>query len=401
MASLVWGGPLAGWMRGGEVGSPMWARIRVMGSGSVRGRSEAETAVGGLGWVHSEGRQRDGRERRLTGRAEQGKHLIDPCQEGGPRGGTRGGCVRWLAWRLLWPGRRGRRSQGKLGIRARELSGEGIILLGPFGDEGPQGRVGGEDAVVAVAVEPGWRKDLGEGIEELESRETQRGAAGGIGFRQDVENLVRAAADQAEPFESKRWSGTIPNQPFQPLPVGGLDADAGVEAEPTTVIPGEHVLGVVGLEEAVADHVAEDPFSHRVLEALQELVGESCGFVETEAGFWMGGRILSRVTLNLLEEPVHDAQVIVVVRIEARAEAMQESDRAPSCGSRSRGTGLPQGGPKGPEQDVEDGAGGVGPVVEEGPETFGHGEDELAHGYVGEDVVHQVGCGLGHALGAA
>ena len=33
---------------GGEVGSPMWVRICVMGSGSIRGRSEAETAVGGL-----------------------------------------------------------------------------------------------------------------------------------------------------------------------------------------------------------------------------------------------------------------------------------------------------------------------------------------------------------------
>ena len=28
--------PLAGWRSGGEVGSPMWARIRVMGSRSVR-----------------------------------------------------------------------------------------------------------------------------------------------------------------------------------------------------------------------------------------------------------------------------------------------------------------------------------------------------------------------------
>jgi hypothetical protein len=102
-------------------------------------------------------------------------------------------------------------------------------------------------------------------------------------------------------------------------------------------------------------------------------MGESGGFVETEAGFWMGGRILSRVTLNLLEEPVHDAQVVVVVRIEARAEAVQETDRAHGYGSRSRGTGLPQGGPEGPEEDVEDGAGGSGPVVEEGPETFGHG----------------------------
>lgn len=34
--SSVWGGPLAGWINGGEVGSPIWTRIRVMGSGSVR-----------------------------------------------------------------------------------------------------------------------------------------------------------------------------------------------------------------------------------------------------------------------------------------------------------------------------------------------------------------------------
>ena len=48
--SSVWGGPLAGWINGGEVGSPMWAKIWMMGSGSVRGRSDAETAVGGLWW---------------------------------------------------------------------------------------------------------------------------------------------------------------------------------------------------------------------------------------------------------------------------------------------------------------------------------------------------------------
>jgi hypothetical protein len=36
MLNSVWGGPLAGWIDGGEVGSPMWARICVMGSGSVR-----------------------------------------------------------------------------------------------------------------------------------------------------------------------------------------------------------------------------------------------------------------------------------------------------------------------------------------------------------------------------
>jgi hypothetical protein len=39
---------------------------------------------------------------------------------------------------------------------------------------------------------------------------------------------------------------------------------------------------------------------------------------------------------------------------------------------------------------VKDGAGGAGPVMKEGPEAFGHGENELAHRYVRNDVVHQV-----------
>ncbi len=34
---------------------------------------------------------------------------------------------------------------------------------------------------------------------------------------------------------------------------------------PTPVIPAEHILGVVGLQEAVTGHVAEDSFSHRLL----------------------------------------------------------------------------------------------------------------------------------------
>jgi hypothetical protein len=86
-----------------------------------------------------------------------------------------------------------------------------------------------------------------------------------------------------------------------------------------------------------------------MLEALQELVGESCGFVEAEADSRMR-RILSRVTLNLVEEPIHDDEMKVNIWIEAGTETM-----------------------------------------EEGAETFGYGEDPLADGCVGEDVIHQVG----------
>ncbi len=119
----------------------------------------------------------------------------------------------------------------------------------------------------------------------------------------------------------------------------------------------------------MAGTVAENPPSNRVLEALEETGVEGGGFVEAEVGVRAGGggvRVL-RGGLDLLEEPVGDAKVIVVVRIERRAEPMQEAHRAKGGRSRSCGAGLPQGGLEGAEKDVEDGARGPGPVVEEGP----------------------------------
>jgi hypothetical protein len=156
----------------------------------------------------------------------------------------------------------------------------------------------------------------------------------------------------------------------------------------------------VGLQEAVAAEVAEDPVSDRVLEALQELVGEGGGFVEAEAGFRMG-RILSRVTLNLLEEPVHDAEVVVKVGIEGGAETVEETHGAERGLRWCARAGLSEGSAQGPEQDVKDGAGGPGPVVEEGAQTFGNREYELADGDVGNHVIHQAGRRLGHAFGRA
>jgi len=150
-------------------------------------------------------------------------------------------------------------------------------------------------------------------------------------------------------------------------------------------------LGLGGIELGAS-------FSNGVLEALQQLVVEGGGIVETEAAFRMR-RILSRVTFGLLEEPVHDAQVVVVVRTEGGAEAMEEAHGPERGAGLGAGTGRPQSGPESPEQDMEDGASGAGTAMEEGPKTFRHGEDELAHRYVGDDVVHQVSRGLGHALG--
>ena len=78
------------------------------------------------------------------------------------------------------------------------LGGEGVVLVGPFGDQGPQRGIGGKDAVVAMAVDAGRREELGQAVDELEGREAHGGAAGGIRVGQDVEDLVGVSSDEVE-----------------------------------------------------------------------------------------------------------------------------------------------------------------------------------------------------------
>jgi hypothetical protein len=122
--------------------------------------------------------------------------------------------------------------------------------------------------------------------------------------------------------------------------------------------------------------------------------------VEAEALSGIGGFRI-RVTLNPLEEPIDHAHVVVKVRVQRRAEAMEKAHGPEGGGSWSGGTGLPESGLEGPKENVKDGAGGPRPVMEEGSEALGYGEDPLADGHVGNDMVHQVSRGLGHALGVA
>jgi hypothetical protein len=168
--------------------------------------------------------------------------------------------------------------------------------------------MGSEDAVVSVSVDAGWGEDRGQAIQKLQGRETQGGPTGRVWFRQDVEDLVGTTVDEMEAFESEGRPGAVTDQPLEAGAVGGLDTDAGVEAKTATVIPGEHILGVVGFQETVAVKVTEDSLSDGVLEAFQELVGEGGGFVEAKVGFWMGETRI-RVSLDPLEEPVHYAQI--------------------------------------------------------------------------------------------
>jgi hypothetical protein len=142
--------------------------------------------------------------------------------------------------------------------------------------------------VIPVTMDAGRRENRGQAVEELESGEAQGGTAGGIGLGEQVEDLVGTTVDEMKAVEGEGSPGTIADQALESGPVGSLDADAGVQAKTATVIPAEHILGLVGFQEAVAPEVAEHSTSHEVLEALQEFVGEAGGFVESEAGFWIG-----------------------------------------------------------------------------------------------------------------
>ncbi len=51
--------------------------------------------------------------------------------------------------------------------------------------------------------------------------------AGGIGLREEVEDLVEAAADQVETAEGEGGPRAIPDEPFEARAVGGFDAGAG------------------------------------------------------------------------------------------------------------------------------------------------------------------------------
>ena len=157
------------------------------------------------------GEERDEREGFPAGGTDQGEDLVDASQKRGPPGGPGGGGIRCGRPCPVWLGSRGRGGRRERKRGAGELSGQGIVRPGPFGDEGSQGSVRGEDAVVAMAVNAGRRKDLGQPVQELESGEAQRGAAGRVWLRQKVENLVGTVADQVEPSEGKRWPCTIPD----------------------------------------------------------------------------------------------------------------------------------------------------------------------------------------------
>jgi hypothetical protein len=114
-------------------------------------------------------------------RAGEGEDLVGAGEEASPAGGG-GGVVR-----RVWQVGDFRSQDGAAAVRvAGRHDSVAIEVDDPFAEAG----VRGKDAVIAVAVDAGWRDEAGEGGEKLEAREGEDGAAVAGGTRRVIENLA-------------------------------------------------------------------------------------------------------------------------------------------------------------------------------------------------------------------
>ena len=139
---------------------------------------------------------------------------------------------------LVGCGRQGRR-RAKLHL-VDELVDEGVVDEGVVcslrDDEGSQGGMGGEDAVVSDGVKT-WRRD--EGAES--SDEVERGHGDGVGAvrPRSLHGVGEGAVGpDAEPVGGDRRTGEVSDEPFEPLAVAAVDLVADVEGE-AVVLYGE------------------------------------------------------------------------------------------------------------------------------------------------------------------
>ena len=84
------------------------------------------------------------------------------------------------------------------------------------------------------------------------------------------------------PIEGEGRTGTVAQESFQPSSVVGRDLDRGIDAEPPRGLPGEHVIGDVTFEQAVAVEVTEHTMSNGLLESVPVGGREMGGLVELD-----------------------------------------------------------------------------------------------------------------------
>ncbi|MEJ2582741.1 MAG: hypothetical protein P8127_14065 [Acidobacteriota bacterium] len=145
--------------------------------------------------------------------AAEGEDLVDAGVELGPAGAGGG----------AGEGGGGFLANVSLGLLAEDVGDLDTHLPSEGDDVGPEPCVGGQHAVVAVAVDPGRRDQPREGLEELEGREGEEGAAVGGGTGRLVDHPPDAGivvgppsgvALDPQPVEGEGRSGAVAEEPL-------------------------------------------------------------------------------------------------------------------------------------------------------------------------------------------
>jgi hypothetical protein len=167
------------------------------------------------------------------------------------------------------------------------------------------------------------------------------------------------------------------------------DAHASVERE-AAVVPHKHVAGVIGIEQPVVGEPGQHPAADLRLDHVSRFPRQCRGLSELDStGF------------ERLEHPVEDAAMVVQVAIERSTETVDEAHRPEAGPCRGPWTAFPQMGLDDPQEDMQHGGDRLWLPFQIPAQPLGHRQHPLAHRQRREDVIDQVGVGLGHASGIA
>ena len=170
----------------------------------------------------------------------------------------------------------------------------------------------------------------------------------------------------------------------------GGDPYRAVEAEAPGAPPREHVLGIRLGEQATTNVEPKDTTLQGGCEGLRTLGVQVSGCSKSQGSF---------VAFSLpYEEPIGNGEMKVWVRIQGRAEPVQEGDGAqPGLAEKRTTYGAPELTTNCPEQDAQHRPRQLRVPHQLRPQTLGYREYPLSHRHRGHDTVAQVRGHLGHA----
>ena len=243
-----------------------------------------------------------------------------------------------------------------------------------------------------MTVRPRWWHQCGNPVDQCERCEHQ--GAGPVGAWLGAVVNQMPGVVLLPMFQSKGRARTVAQQPFQARLVGTLDTYRGVDREPAAMVPPAHCGSVTLVEQAAPHAGAQHLLPHPRLDLAHSGRIQPERGVKDDPGRPVGGA-------RGLEYPVEDAAVKVQVRVQGRAEAVDEGHRPAAGRGAATGTVCAQAVCHRAQKDTQDGALHGRVTVQETAQGLGHCAHPLPHRQRRHDVIGQMRSRLHHAPGVA